>query len=227
MFKLFKVIGLTGTSLLHRNMTSGRKLTEIRKLMKDLPVIHGSVQAYIVPTDDQHQSEYISAHDGRRGYICGFTGSAGTAVVMETEARLWTDGRYWEQADGELEEGWNLMRDGLATTLSIGKYLAKHLPAGSRVGVDPLMMSYRTWNTINTDLGTNDCSLFPVRQNLVDKVWIDQPSQTHKKIQSLNLKYCGESIETKVAKIRQEMKDRDCSAMIVTALDEIACKCLE
>lgn len=203
---------------------SGRKLEEIRLHMKNLPVIGGSVQAYIVPTDDQHQSEYISAHDGRRAYICGFTGSAGTAVVMETEARLWTDGRYWQQADLELEQGWNLMRDGLSTTLSIGKYLAKHLPTGSRVGVDPLMMSYRAWNTIKTDLAANDCSLFSVRTNLVDKVWIDQPKQTNNKTIGLDLRYSGESIEAKVDKIRNEMKERDSSAMISTALDEIACK---
>lgn len=224
MLNLLKVVCLTGTSLVHRTIMSGRKLDLIRTHMANLPVVKGSVQAYIVPTDDQHQSEYISAHDCRREYICGFTGSAGTAVVMETEARLWTDGRYWEQADGELEVGWNLMRDGLATTLSIGKYLAKHLPAGSKVGVDPLMMSYRMWNTINTDLASNDCSLVSVRKNLVDEVWIDQPKQTSNKAINLDLKYCGESIESKVAKIRDLMKDRDSSAMVVTALDEIACK---
>lgn len=227
MFNLLKVVALTGTSLVHRNtatMMTGSKLVEIRRHMKELPVIGGSVSAYIVPTDDQHQSEYISEHDARRAYISGFKGSAGTAVVMEEEARLWTDGRYYEQAEKELEEGWSLMRDGLATTLSIGKYLAKHLPAGSKVGVDPLMMSYRTWNTINTDLQTNDCSLHPVRENLVDKVWLEQPAQTNNKTISLALKYCGESIETKVGKIREQMKERDSSALVVSALDEIACK---
>lgn len=221
---LLRVLGLTGTSLIHRTIMSGRKLAEIRAHMKNLP--GGSVQAYIVPTDDQHQSEYISAHDSRREYVCGFTGSAGTAVIMEAEARLWTDGRYWAQAETQLEEGWNLMRDGLGTTLSIGKYLAKHLPQGSKVGVDPLMMSYRMWNTINSDLAANDCQLHSVRENLVDQIWIDQPAQTHNRCIVLEEKFCGETIESKVQKIRDQMKDRDASAMIVTALDEIACKSL-
>lgn len=116
------------------------------------------------------------------------------------------------------------MRDGQADTLSIGKYLAKHLPTGSKVGVDPLMISYRMWNTIKTDLANNDCTLEPVRQNLVDQIWLDQPPQTKKKCISMEEKFCGETIERKVAKIREQMKDRDSIAMIVAALDEIACK---
>lgn len=200
-----------------------KKLVELRELMKHLPVVGGSIQAYIVTGDDRHQSENGSAHDRRRAFISGFSGSAGTAVIMETEARLWTDGRYWTQAENQLDEGWNLMRDGLTTIPSIGKYLAKNLPSGSKVGVDPSLISYRLWRTISAELSSNDCELYSVRVNLVDRIWSDQPAQLHNQCTTLDQKFCGETIESKVEKIRQQMKDRDVYAMIVTSLDEIPC----
>lgn len=195
-----------------------KKLIEIRELFKPHHVV-----AYIVTSDDKHASEYGSAHDRRRAFITGFTGSAGTAVIMETEARLWTDGRYWTQAENQLEDGWNLMRDGMTSTPSIGKYLAKHLPSGSKVGVDPSLISYRMWRTISAELSSNDCELYSVRENLVDRIWVDQPAQLHNRCTTLDQKFCGETIESKVEKIRQQMKDRNVFAMIVTSLDEIPC----
>lgn len=221
MFNLLKVAG--GSTSIRRTMSTS-KLDQLRVLMANVPVANVPVQAYIIPTDDQHQSEYISPHDSRREFICGFDGSAGTAVVMENEANLWTDGRYWEQASKQLEPGWTLQRDGAATTLSIGKYLAKNLPIGSKVGVDPLMMSYRMWNTINTDLSANDCSLFPVRANLIDRIWTEQPSRTSEKCHSLAQEFAGQTIAEKAESVRTQMANRSCAALVVTALDEVACE---
>lgn len=224
MFNLLKVAGQSTSLTALRRTMSTTKLEQLRALMKDIPVTSGSVQAYIIPTDDQHQSEYISPHDCRREYICGFDGSAGTAVVLENEANLWTDGRYWEQAIKQLEPGWTLQRDGQTTTLSIGKYLAKHLPLGSKVGVDPLMMSYRMWNTINTDLAANECSLYAVRTNLIDRIWAEQPARSSEKCLTLAQEFAGETIAEKATAVRKQMEDRGCKAMVVTALDEVACE---
>lgn len=86
-------------------------LTELRALMKGTRLGIEPLKAYIVPSDDAHQSEYIAPRDRRRHFITGFTGSAGTAVITETEALLWTDGRYFQQAEKQLDNStWTLMR---------------------------------------------------------------------------------------------------------------------
>lgn len=85
-------------------------LTDLRALMRQLPNNGGSINAYIIPTDDRHQSEYISSTDERRSFISGFDGSAGTAVVTLNEALLWTDGRYHQQAEQQIDENWTLMK---------------------------------------------------------------------------------------------------------------------
>lgn len=113
---------------------SAEALSALRSLMKKLPNNLGSIQAYIIPTDDAHQSEYICDKDNRRAFLCGFDGSSGTCVVTETEALLWTDGRYYLQASKQLDENWKLMKDGLPSTLTIGAYLCKNLKKGSKVG---------------------------------------------------------------------------------------------
>lgn len=109
-------------------------LSALRSLMRNLPSNLGSIQAYIVPTDDAHQSEYICDKDKRRAFLCGFNGSSGSCVVTDTEAMLWTDGRYYLQASQQLDENWKLMKDGLLNTLSIDAYLCKTLKKGSKVG---------------------------------------------------------------------------------------------
>lgn len=106
-----------------------------------------AIDAYIVPTDDAHQSEYIDDADKRRQFLTGFTGSSGTAVVTKEAALLWTDGRYYQQAAKELDPIWTLMKDGLATTPSITDWLVKNLRAGARVGADGNLISYRLWST--------------------------------------------------------------------------------
>ncbi|ROT85552.1 putative xaa-Pro aminopeptidase 1-like isoform X1 [Penaeus vannamei] len=93
---------------------------------------HG-LSAFIVPTDDDHQSEYVGEADERRKYISGFSGSAGTAVVLMEEQALWTDGRYFLQADEQLD------------TPSILQWLKDSLPSGARVGADPTLTSADTW----------------------------------------------------------------------------------
>lgn len=120
--------------------------------MKNLPNGNGSISAYIVPTQDAHQSEYIDQHDERRTFLTGFDGSAGTAIVTQTEALLWTDGRYYLQATQQMDSNWTLMKDLLPTTPSIEVWLSKNLKSNDVVGVDANLLPTRIWNTIRSKL---------------------------------------------------------------------------
>lgn len=134
---------------------TAKLLTDLRALMRQLPHNGGSISAYIIPTDDSHQSEYISPTDERRSFVCGFTGSAGTAVVTQKEALLWTDGRYHQQAETQLDENWTLMKDGLPATPTMANWLSDNLSAGDRVGVDGHLLSFRVWNPLQSTLSSN------------------------------------------------------------------------
>jgi hypothetical protein len=115
---------------------SSQRLAELRTIMNE----HG-VDAYIIPSEDAHQSEYIADVDKRRAWICGFTGSAGVAVVTQNEACMWTDGRYFLQASKEMDKNWTLMKMGLPDVPSKEDWLSKSLSSGSCVGLDAKLIS--------------------------------------------------------------------------------------
>lgn len=98
-------------------------LKQLRTLMKDSRYVNENLGAYIVPSVDPHNSEYLADCDKLRAFISGFDGSAGTAIITETEARLWTDGRYYLQASQQLDSNWILMKDGLPETLTQGELI--------------------------------------------------------------------------------------------------------
>ncbi|KAM7359858.1 aminopeptidase P isoform 2-T2 [Cochliomyia hominivorax] len=211
--------------LLLRTMKDTTKiLLKLRKLMqKPIDNQQLPLAAYIVPSDDAHQSEYICEHDERRAFVSGFDGSAGTAVITMDRALLWTDGRYYQQASKQLDINWSLMKDGLPTTPSVGCWLAKNIPKGSAVGVDPKLLSYRVWKPIEKVLLEAECSLIPVECNLVDLVWgEDQPPLSSKPIITLDLKFSGETVSDKWKKVKEQMIEKNCEILVISALDEIA-----
>lgn len=113
------------------------QLTALRDVLKER-----NFQAYIIPTEDAHYSEYAAACDARRAFISGFTGSAGTAVVTVTNgACLWTDGRYYLQASQQLDSNWTLQKMGLPETPTQEEWLAKVLPSASVVAIDPKLFT--------------------------------------------------------------------------------------
>ena len=99
-------------------------LSHVRKSMKDRKYVQEPLSAYIVPSCDAHNSEYLADIDARRQAVSGFTGSAGTAIITASQALMWTDGRYHLQASQEMDENWTLMKDGLAETPSQADWLA-------------------------------------------------------------------------------------------------------
>nr|XP_058958325.1 xaa-Pro aminopeptidase 1-like isoform X1 [Pocillopora verrucosa] len=124
---------------------TGHLLRQLRSLMKNKHHLPEVIQAYIIPSEDAHQNEYLASCDLRREFISGFSGSAGTAIVTETKAALWTDGRYHLQAEKQLDVNWTLMRDGLSETPTQEDWLIQELPSGSKIGVDPWVITHGKW----------------------------------------------------------------------------------
>ena len=121
-------------------------------MVNDRPWSHRPLAAYIVPSRDQHNSEYIAARDERRAFVSGFTGSAGVAVVTADKALLWTDGRYHAQAEAEMDHNWTLIKEGLPEAPSQGEWLCANLDPGSAVGVDPFLMAQTEYASLSAKL---------------------------------------------------------------------------
>lgn len=190
--------------------------------MKDTKFVNEPLSAYIVPSCDSHQSEYLADCDKRRQFISGFTGSTGTAIITNSKAALWTDGRYFLQAEKELEADWILMKDGEPNVPTFGEWLNVELPKGSKVGIDPFLVPEDTWGSLSKKLESGGNLLVPSRQNLVDLAWVDRPPRPTNPIFNLSLKLTGISWHEKVRGIHAEMKKKDVKVLVVTALDEIA-----
>ncbi|NXM67473.1 XPP2 aminopeptidase, partial [Serilophus lunatus] len=194
------------------------RLAALRGIMRD----HG-VHAYIVPSTDAHMSEYISKRDARLGWLTGFAGSAGTSVVTQDKAALWTDSRYWTQAERELDCNWELQR----TTWieSIAMWILEAVPVGGNISLDPFLFSIDTWNSYSQALHGSGRTLLPLEPNLVDQAWGDQrPPPSSSKIYSLPAAFTGSSWWEKVAGIRQQMEQhvRHPTAVLLSGLEETA-----
>ena len=205
--------------------TSPASSTSSSPVSRLLPLLTShSLTGYIIPSADAHQSEYVAACDLRRAFISGFTGSAGVALVLQPSAsptnKLWTDGRYFLQAKHELSNEWELMRQGLPSTPKLEDWLCTHLQPGSRVGVDPTTLSIAGFRALkDTCKDRVDIISTP---NLVDLIWTDRPPQPSAPLILHPEVWTGESIQSKVDKLRQKLRDSSCYALIVTALDEVA-----
>uniref|UniRef100_A0A8C1PS88 Xaa-Pro aminopeptidase 1 n=1 Tax=Cyprinus carpio TaxID=7962 RepID=A0A8C1PS88_CYPCA len=197
-------------------------LRQLRQAMKNSKYITEPIQAYIVPSGDAHQSEYIAPCDRRREFICGFNGSAGTAIVTEQHAALWTDGRYFLQASQQMDNNWTLMKMGLKETPSQEDWLISVLPENSKVGVDPWIIAADQWKNMSKALSNAGHSLVAVQDNLIDAIWEDRPPRPSTKLITLGLKYAGLTWQDKVTALRGKMAERKISWFVVTALDEIA-----
>lgn len=197
-------------------------LRNLRQAMKNGKYFAEPIQAYIVPSGDAHQSEYIAPCDCRREFICGFNGSAGTAIVTEQHAAMWTDGRYFLQASQQMDSNWTLMKMGLKETPTQEDWLVSVLPENSKVGVDPWIIAADQWKSIAKALNSAGHSLVAVQENLIDAIWEDRPARPSTQLSVLGLGYTGLSWQDKIVQLRGKMAERKISWFVVTALDEIA-----
>ncbi|KRT78593.1 Peptidase [Oryctes borbonicus] len=197
-------------------------LKQLRELMQNPRYVASPLSAYIVPSNDAHNSEYLAECDKRRAFICGFTGSAGTAIVTHDYACMWTDGRYYLQASEEMDSNWTLMKEGIPGTPTQGDWLSRNLPTGSKVGVDPNLLTYSKWMPLKSELEIAGHKLIPVEQNLVDVIWEDKPDVPCNPVKPLGIEFTGQSIYEKFQKVQEQMQDKNASVLVLTALDEIA-----
>lgn len=180
------------------------------------------IKAYIVPSMDAHQSEDVAPQHQRREFISGFSGSHGTAIITGTKAALWTDGRYFLQANMELDCNWILQREGIKGTPSQSQWLVQNLPKDSKVGVDPFLISICEWDRMFKELKKYKIELIPVMQNLVDVIWPVRPKPAPKKLIVLGKVYSGKRWQDKIVALRESMKARSATAVVLQKLDEIA-----
>lgn len=221
-------------------LTPGEKLQALRSKMKAL-----KIDAYIVPSDDPHLSEYVPEAYMRRRYLTGFGGSAGTAVVFENEACLWTDSRYHNEASLQIDhEHWTLMKQGLPKVPSLTKYIAeaavgkyKQSKEMFRVGIDPFVHAASfekdLMDAFEQEMEKSDLDKESVRLgeidtldehgNLVDVIWGEaRPAIPKSPFRVHPLEYAGVSVKDKIEKIRDEMKEKKATLCVFSALDDVA-----
>ena len=177
--------------------------------------------AVMIPTADSHASEYIADHFKTRQWLCGFTGSAGTLVVGMEEAALFTDGRYFIQAQRQLEgSGATLMRMGVAGVPSVEEYLCA-LAGKGMVGVDYALISAQSARELADKLEASGAALRDTG-DWFDELWEDRPAMPMQKAWPLDICYTGRSVQDKLEAIRGEMRKKGAQAHVSNVLDEIA-----
>lgn len=181
-----------------------------------------NIKAFIIPSTDPHLSEYVAPYWMSREWISGFTGSAGTAVILMDKAGLWTDSRYFLQAEKELEgSGITLYKEMLPETPSITKFLCQNLKPGESVSIDGKMFSVQQVEQMKEDLAP-----YQLQVNLfgdpLKNIWKDRPSMPDAPAFIYDVKYAGKSCGEKVAAIRTELKKKGVFALFLSSLDEIA-----
>ena len=181
-----------------------------------------NIKAFIIPSTDPHLSEYVAPYWMSREWISGFTGSAGTAVILMDKAGLWTDSRYFLQAEKELEgSGITLYKEMLPETPSITKFLYQNLKPGESVSIDGKMFSVQQVEQMKEDLAP-----YQLQVNLfgdpLKNIWKDRPSMPDAPAFIYDVKYAGKSCGEKVAAIRTELKKKGIFALFLSSLDEIA-----
>ena len=181
-----------------------------------------NIKAFIIPSTDPHLSEYVAPYWMSREWISGFTGSAGTAVILMDKAGLWTDSRYFLQAEKELEgSGITLYKEMLPETPSITKFLCQNLKPGESVSIDGKMFSVQQVEQMKEDLAP-----YQLQVNLfgdpLKNIWKDRPSMPDAPAFIYDVKYAGKSCGEKVAAIRTELKEKGIFALFLSSLAEIA-----
>lgn len=181
-----------------------------------------AVCACIIPTGDPHMSEYVSDHYKTREFITGFSGSAGTAVITAEDAGLWTDSRYFLQAEEQLEgSGVSLYKAGLPGTMQIYEYLLQKLPAGSTVCVDGRLVSGSWAKKLREDISAANLTL-RTDMDPVGAIWGDCPAQEFHPVFDYPLEYAGAARTEKIASVRSDMEGRGADVLVLSALDDIA-----
>lgn len=197
-------------------MNVPERISALRALMEER-----GYDAYMVPTDDNHQSEYVGEHFKARAFITGFTGSAGTAVITKDAAGLWTDGRYFIQAEQQLSgSGVKLFKMGEPGVPTVEEFIADVLPEGGTLGFDGRVVAMGEGQALEAAAAKKNGKI-DYSTDLIDKIWEDRPALSEEPAFALGVEYTGESTESKLKRIRKAMEEEGADIHIIAALDDV------
>ena len=200
-----------------QNMEIKDRITALRDFMSQ-----NGISAFIVPSTDPHSGEYVPAHWESRKWLSGFSGSAGTVVVTKDDAGLWTDSRYFIQAEEQLKgTGIQLFKDRLPETPSISEWLGSVLNKDEKVGIDGWVNSMQEAAGLRKELQTYGLELTLV-EDPFQYIWNDRPTLPQTPVFIHGLEYAGVSCSEKINKIKENIKSKGATGIILSSLDEIA-----
>lgn len=192
------------------------RIAALRALMAER-----GINAYLIPTSDFHQSEYVDEYFKCRKFMTGFTGSAGISVITMTEAGLWTDGRYFVQASMQLKGSEvRLFRMGEEGVPSVEKYLIDNLPENGVLGFDGRVVDTRLAEDLKEKLKEKQVT-FSYKEDLVGMIWNDRPELPKNPVWILEEKYAGKSAVEKIADLKRTMEEKSAGIHIICSLDDI------
>lgn len=192
-------------------------LKKLQTLMKEQKITY-----YLIPSEDPHQSEYVDDHFKCRQYISGFTGSAGTLLVSHTDCWLWTDGRYFTQAEEQIAPyDIHLMKQGVDGVPTILDFLKESLTSEDTLGLNGLTISADFGKQLNTISKKNKWK-FHSDLHLVEEIWEDRPSIKKSPIYEHDIQYSGEDISSKIQKVRKLLQENNADAFFLSSLSDIA-----
>ncbi|MEM7253838.1 MAG: aminopeptidase P family protein [Pseudomonadota bacterium] len=199
-------------------MNSADKVAALRRQMKT-----AGVSAYYVPSSDPHQSEYVPSCWQRRQWVSGFTGSAGDVLIGLKKAGLWTDGRYFIQAEEQLAgSGIDLFRMGDSGVPTLDQHITQSFTKRDTLGVDPSVVPIKRLAQLESAVAAAGASIKMLSGNLVDAIWNDRPPVSDQPVMSLPVKFAGESVSQKLKRVRASLAERGTNALVVSTLDSIA-----
>ena len=199
-------------------MTVNQRIEALREVMQ-----REHLAAFILPSTDPHQGEYVPDHWKGREWISGFNGSAGTAVVTMTSAALWTDSRYFIAAEEQLRgTEFQLMKLKMPGTPTIPEWIGKECGAGAEVGLDGMVNSANAVKDLIADLRQQGGITLRTNLDPLSQIWKDRPAIPEHPVEIYPMEYAGESCHEKIARIRKALREKHADGMLMSALDDIA-----
>ena len=199
-------------------MTVNQRIEALREVMK-----REHLAAFIFPSTDPHQGEYVPDHWKGREFISGFNGSAGTAVVTMTSAALWTDSRYFIAAEEQLRgTEFKLMKLKMPGTPTIAEWIGKECAAGAEVGLDGMVNSANEVKELIAELRHQGGITLRTNLDPLARIWPDRPAIPEHVVEIFPMQYAGESCHEKIARIRKALREKHADGMLMSALDDIA-----
>ena len=199
-------------------MSISQRLSDLRELMQ-----REHLSAFIFPSTDPHQGEYVPDHWKGRGFISGFNGSAGTAVVTMNSAALWTDSRYFIAAEEQLKDTeYQLMKLKIEGTPTIAEWIGKECGPGAEVAIDGLCSSANSVKELIADLRKQGGITLRTNLDPLKTIWSGRPPIPENPIEIYPMKYAGEMAHDKIARVRHALRERHADGMLMSSLDDIA-----